>query len=105
MGLPPGFASTGVTFEGVASWYGPGFEGNLTANGEIFDPSKFTAASKELPFGTWLYVEFQGRGVIVRINDRGPYADGRVIDLSQAAAEAIGMSGVGWVTIEILVKT
>jgi len=105
LGLPPGFASTGVTFEGVASWYGPGFEGNLTANGEIFDPSKFTAASKELPFGTWLYVEFQGRGVIVRINDRGPYADGRVIDLSQAAAEAIGMSGVGWVTIEILVKT
>ncbi len=104
-GLPVGFASTGVTFEGIASWYGPGFEGNLTANGEIFDPSKFTAASKELPFGTWLYVEFQGRGVIVRINDRGPYADGRVIDLSQAAAEAIGMSGVGWVTIEILVKT
>jgi peptidoglycan lytic transglycosylase len=102
--IPPAFASTGVTFEGLASWYGPGFEGNLTANGEIFDPGKYTAASKELPFGTWLYVEYQGRGVVVRINDRGPYAGERILDLSQAAAQAIGLTGVGFVQVEILIK-
>jgi predicted nucleic acid-binding Zn-ribbon protein len=102
--IPPGFASTGVTFEGEASWYGPGFEGNSTANGEIFDPSKFTAASKELPFNTWLFIEYEGKGVVVRINDRGPYAGNRILDLSAAAAQAIGMSGVGWVRATIIVK-
>jgi peptidoglycan hydrolase CwlO-like protein/3D (Asp-Asp-Asp) domain-containing protein len=102
--LPPGFAGTGVTFEGIASWYGPGFEGDSTANGEIFDPEAYTAASKELPFGTWLYVSYEGRGVIVRINDRGPYIKGRILDLSAAAAQAIGL-GVGWVEVEILIKS
>jgi hypothetical protein len=102
--IPPGFASTGVTFEGEASWYGPGFEGNSTANGEIFDSGKFTAASKELPFNTWLFIEYQGKGVVVRINDRGPYAGNRILDLSAAAARAIGMSGVGWVRATIIVK-
>lgn len=103
--LPEGFAATGVVFEGTASWYGPGFEGDGTANGEIYDPENYTAASKELPFNTWLYVNHEGRGVIVRINDRGPYVGDRIIDLSQAAARAIGLSGVGWVEIEILLKT
>ncbi|MDQ3659829.1 MAG: septal ring lytic transglycosylase RlpA family protein [Actinomycetota bacterium] len=103
--LPDGFAATGVSFEGAASWYGPGFEGDATANGEIYDPTKFTAASKELPFDTWLFVRYEGRGVIVRINDRGPYVGERIIDLSQAAAQAVGLSGVGWVEIEILIKT
>jgi rare lipoprotein A len=103
--LPDGFAATGVSFEGAASWYGPGFEGDATANGEIYDPTKFTAASKELPFDTWLFVSFEGRGVIVRINDRGPYVGERILDLSQAAAQAVGLSGVGWVEIEILIKT
>ena len=102
--LPRGFHPTGITFEGIASWYGPGFEGNPTANGEIFNPQAYTAASKELPFGTWLYVSYEGRGVIVRINDRGPYIRGRIIDLSAAAAQAIGL-GLGWVEIEILIKT
>ena len=103
-GIPDGFAGTGVTFEGIASWYGPGFEGNPTANGDIFDPDLFTAASKELPLGSWLYVEHEGRGVVVLVNDRGPYIDGRILDLSQAAAEAIGITGLGWIEAEILLK-
>ena len=103
-GIPNGFAGTGVTFEGIASWYGPGFEGNPTANGDIFDPRLFTAASKELPLGSWLYVEHEGRGVVVLVNDRGPYIDGRILDLSQAAAEAIGITGLGWIEAEILLK-
>jgi len=103
-GIPDGFASTGVTFEGIASWYGPGFEGNPTASGQIFDPSLFTAASKELPLGSWLHVSHQGRGVVVLVNDRGPYVEGRILDLSHAAAQAIGITGLGWVKATILVK-
>lgn len=103
--IPDGFAPTGVTFEGVASWYGPGFEGNPTASGQIFDPSLFTAASKELPLGTWLFVQHEGRGVVVLVNDRGPYVEGRILDLSQAAAEALGIGGLGWIKAEIVVKT
>lgn len=103
-GIPEGFAGTGVTFAGIASWYGPGFEGNPTASGDIFDPTLFTAASLDLPLGTWLYVTRGGRGVVVLVNDRGPYIDDRVLDLSQAAAEAIGITGLGWVEAEVLVK-
>lgn len=103
-GIPDGFAGTGVTFEGIASWYGPGFEGNSTASGDIFDSSLFTAASRDLPLGTWLYVTHGGRGVVVLVNDRGPYIDDRVLDLSQAAAAAIGITGLGWIEAEILVK-
>jgi rare lipoprotein A (peptidoglycan hydrolase)/uncharacterized protein YoxC len=104
-GIPDGFASTGVTFEGIASWYGPGFEGNPTASGQIFDSSLYTAASKELPLGTWLHVSHQGRGVVVLVNDRGPYVDDRILDLSHAAAQAVGITGLGWVKATILVKT
>ena len=103
-GIPAGFLGTGVTFEGIASWYGPGFEGNHTANGDIFDSSLFTAASKTLPLGSWLYVEHQGRGVVVYVNDRGPYAGDRILDLSQAAAQAIGISGLGWIEAEVVLK-
>lgn len=105
-GIPDGFVGTGVTFEGLASWYGPGFEGNLTASGDVFDSSLYTAASKELPLGTWLYVEYNGRGVVVLVNDRGPYVEPRILDLSRGAAQAIGMehAGVGWVKAEILLK-
>ena len=103
-GIPNGYASTGVSFEGVASWYGPGFEGNNTANGDIFDSSLFTAASKELPLGSWLYVQHEGAGVVVYVNDRGPYVGDRVLDLSQAAAEAIGITGLGWIRATILIK-
>ncbi|MGH2790962.1 MAG: septal ring lytic transglycosylase RlpA family protein [Actinomycetota bacterium] len=103
-GLPDGYVSTGVHFGGVASWYGPGFAGNSTANGEIFDPMGMTAASKELPFNTLLFVKFNGRGVVVRINDRGPYVGDRIIDLSQGAAQVIGLSGIGWVDATIVLK-
>lgn len=102
--VPEGYVSTGVTFGGVASWYGPGFAGNLTANGEIYDPMGLTAANKELPFNTLLFVKYNGRGVVVRINDRGPYAGDRIIDLSQGAAKTVGMSGIGWVDATIVVK-
>jgi rare lipoprotein A len=78
----------------VSSWYGPGFEGAITASGEPFDPYGYTAASPYLPFGTRLYVCYQGC-VTVRVNDRGPYGGGREMDLSQAAAEAIGLTYVG----------
>ena len=104
-GIPDGYASTGVSFEGTASWYGPGFEGNPTASGQIFDSSLFTAASRDLPLGTWLYVTHEGRGVVVLVNDRGPYVGDRVLDLSRAAAETLGISGLGWVRAEIVVKT
>jgi hypothetical protein len=107
LAIPDGYAGTGVTFEGLASWYGPGFEGNLTASGDVFDSSLYTAASKELPLGTWLFVQRGGRGVVVLVNDRGPYVGERILDLSRAAAEAIGLTGpgVGWVEAEILVKS
>src|SRR5215210_8088553 len=89
---------------GAASWYGPGFHGKRTANGERFKTYVLTAAHKTLPFGTQLRVtnERTGKSVVVRINDRGPYAHGRVIDLSKAAAQAVGIEGVGQVTLAAL---
>jgi rare lipoprotein A len=89
---------------GAASWYGPGFHGKKTANGERFNTNALTAAHKTLPFGTHVRVknERTGKSVVVRINDRGPYAHGRVIDLSKAAAAAVGISGVGQVTLAAL---
>lgn len=89
---------------GHASWYGPGFHGNLTANGETYDQYAMTAAHKTLPFGTRLRVTntANGRSVEVRINDRGPFVAGRDLDLSRAAAEALGFAGVATVRIEQL---
>ena len=89
---------------GAASWYGPGFHGKRTANGERFNTNALTAAHKTLPFGTQLRVtnERTGQSVVVRINDRGPDAHGRVIDLSKAAAQAVGLSGVATVTLAAL---
>ena len=86
---------------GLASWYGPGFHGRRTASGERFNTGAFTAAHRYWPFGTRVRVTNRnnGRSVVVRINDRGPYAAGRVIDLSHASAEAIGLGGVGMVTL------
>ena len=89
-----------TTLSVITSWYGPGFNGNLTANGERFNQNGLTAAHKTLPFGTRLRVCFKRCGV-VRVNDRGPYIHGRSIDLSKGAADAIGLTsyGVGRVTI------
>ena len=84
-----------------ASWYGPGFHGNLTANGETYDQWAMTAAHKTLPFGTQLRVTnvANGQSVVVRINDRGPFIPGRDLDLSRAAAEALGFAGVATVRV------
>ncbi len=89
---------------GKASWYGPGFHGRRTANGERFNTNAYTAAHKTLPFGTKVKVTHAktGKSVVVRINDRGPYAHGRVIDLSRASAQAIGISGVADITLDRL---
>src|SRR5437016_9624209 len=88
---------------GVASWYGPGFHGNRTANGEIYDQFELTAAHPSLPLGTRAMVTnlANGRAVEVRINDRGPFVDGRAIDLSYAAARTIGMIGPGTSRVRI----
>ena len=88
---------------GLASWYGSE-SGSRTANGEHFDGTSLTAASRTLPFGTKLRVSYQGRSVVVRINDRGPYVKGRFLDLSHAAASQIGLTaaGVGRVCVERL---
>jgi rare lipoprotein A len=80
---------------GLASWYGPGFAGQSTASGEVFDPSAFTAAHKTLPFGTRLTVCYRGRSAQVTVNDRGPYTGGRDLDLSQGAAEYLGLTRAG----------
>ena len=85
---------TGQQLQGEISWYGPGFYGNKTANGETYTGNEMTAAHKSLPFGSLVRVTWQGRSIVVRINDRGPYISGRVLDLSRAAASALGMSGV-----------
>ena len=84
----------------LASWYGPGFHGRTTANGERYDMYGLTAAHKTLPFGTELRVCYQGC-VDVRINDRGPYIGARDLDLSKGAAEAIGVIHPGVANVEI----
>ncbi len=97
---------TGTVESGEASWYGPGFDGNPTSNGELFDTTQLTAAHRTLPFGTIVrvYSSATARCVFVRINDRGPFIDGRVIDLSRAAADAIGMESVAPVQLEVYAK-
>jgi rare lipoprotein A len=86
---------------GMASWYGPGFHGRTTANGERFNTHALTAAHRTLPFGTHVRVtnKATGRSIVVRINDRGPFVGGRVIDLSNASARAIGVSGIAKVEL------
>ncbi|MGB0563463.1 MAG: septal ring lytic transglycosylase RlpA family protein [Spirulinaceae cyanobacterium] len=88
---------------GQASWYGPGFHGRRTANGERFNQNAMTAAHRTLPFGTQVRVTNlnNGRSAIVRINDRGPFIGGRVIDLSRGAASAIGMLGSGVAPVQV----
>ncbi len=107
----PAVRSVGVStspgsgfFEGgIASWYGPGFHGRTTANGEQYDMYAMTAAHKKLPFGTWVRVVNldNGQATIVRVNDRGPFIEGRVIDLSRSAAEDIDMVGPGTAQVEL----
>ena len=100
--VPMAYAHTTV-LSGVASWYGPGFHGRTTANGEKYNMNGMTAAHKSLKFGTKVRVtnENNGKSVVVRINDRGPFHGGRVIDLSQAAAEQIGIRRAGQGRVEL----
>ena len=93
-------------YHGNASWYGPGFFGNRTANGELFRRGTMTAAHRSLPFGTRVRVTnlWNGRSAVVRINDRGPFHGGRIIDLAHGAAQELGVtaSGVARVKLEVL---
>jgi rare lipoprotein A len=87
---------------GIASWYGNRFQGRTTAAGEAFDMNELTCAHPTLPMGTWLRVTnlHNRKSTFVRVNDRGPVVDGRIVDLSFAAAQVIGLSGVGRVKLE-----
>ncbi|HFU74592.1 MAG TPA: septal ring lytic transglycosylase RlpA family protein [Helicobacteraceae bacterium] len=102
----PTVVHVGETFEGIASWYGPNFNGKLTSNGETYDMYAKTAAHKTLPMNTIVRVTHRGNGkqTIVRINDRGPFVNSRIIDLSNTAAREIDMVGTGTapVSLEIL---
>lgn len=92
------------TFEGMASWYGRDFHGRKTASGEMFNELRYTAAHRSLPFGSKVRVTNLGnkRSVVVVVNDRGPALKGRLLDLSRAAARAIGIFGVARVKMEVL---
>jgi rare lipoprotein A len=89
--------STTVTYCGKASWYGGKFAGKKTANGEIYDPQSMTAAHKTLAFGTRVRITRVngGKSVIVRINNRGPFIKGRIVDVSEKAAERLGFKSSG----------
>lgn len=102
---PPPMTSVSENWseQGIASWYGPGFDGKRTASGEVYDMEAMTAAHKRLPFGTRVQVHNLDNGLRteVRINDRGPFVDDRVIDLSMAAARDIEMLGPGTARVRI----
>lgn len=97
-------SASGFSETGYASWYGPKFHGKRTSNGETYDMEKMTAAHKILPMNTWLEVTNlkNGRKVTVRVNDRGPFVDGRVIDLSKAAARKLDIIGPGTGKVQVV---
>ncbi len=99
----PAAPSPGWTETGIASWYGHPYHGRRTSSGEVYDMNQLTAAHRTLPFGALVEVTRldNGRAVTVRINDRGPFAEDRIIDLSRAAAQAIQMIGPGTARVRI----
>ena len=99
----PSFNKSKMVYKGISSYYGPKFHGKLTANGEIFDMYGVTAAHKEFPFNTVTRVtnEKNGKSLIIRINDRGPYVDGRILDCSFGAAKKLGFVGEGTAPVKI----
>ncbi|MFC5354663.1 septal ring lytic transglycosylase RlpA family protein [Azospirillum himalayense] len=88
---------------GIASWYGPGFHQKVTANGEVYDQNELTAAHKTLPMPSLVRVTNldNGRSLVVRINDRGPYANGRIIDMSRRGAQLLGFEGTGTAKVRV----
>lgn len=103
---PPEASGEGAIIgSGIASWYGPNFHGKRTANGERYDMNDYTAAHKTLPFNTMVRVDNveNGKSVVVRINDRGPYIANRIIDLSRRAAQQIDMIGSGTASVRLMV--
>jgi len=102
---PPAPLRIGATETGLASWYGAPYDGRPAASGEIYDMQDFTAAHRTLPFGAWVEVNDldNGKRVNVRITDRGPFINGRIIDLSLAAARAIEMLGPGIARVRVTV--
>lgn len=100
--IPAALEATGEVFEGEASFYGEEFAGNPTAIGHVFNPALFTAAHRTLPLPSFLHVRYGGRCATVLVNDRGPYVDGRILDLSEGAAMYLRLPGVGDVRCEIL---
>jgi len=104
-GISASGTTAGFQQRGVASYYGEGFHGNLTANGETFDMNALTCAHLTLPFDTVLLVKNldNDREVTVRVNDRGPYVGGRIIDLSRGAAERLGMLEAGTANVLLTV--
>lgn len=107
--IPPEQVTPAWSQEGLASWYGggDGFDGKPTASGEIFDTFQFTAAHRDLPLGTLVDVTNveTGATVRVRINDRGPFVHGRVIDLSRAAAQRVGVIGPGVAMVRLTIAS
>jgi rare lipoprotein A len=101
----PTLSKVGQTYDGIASWYGPNFHAKLTSNGEIYNMYALTAASKTLPMNTMVkvYNKENGKSVIVRINDRGPFVKGRIIDLSNKAAHKIDMVKKGTAKVRLTV--
>lgn len=101
--VPAGSAPAGQVFTGKASYYGDKFHGRNTASGEVFDMNKYTAAHRTLMFGTLIKVTnlWNKRSVVVRVNDRGPFKSGRVLDLSKAAAKDLDMLAAGVVDVKI----
>ncbi|WP_201354168.1 septal ring lytic transglycosylase RlpA family protein [Hydrogenimonas urashimensis] len=101
----PTVVSLGWQQEGVASWYGPNFHGGKTSNGETYNMYEMTAAHKTLPMNTMVRVinRRNGRSVVVRINDRGPFVKGRIIDLSYAAAKKLGIDRTGTAPVRLTV--
>ena len=93
--------ASGHSFSGVASFYG-NESGSQTASGQRFNENAMTCAHRSLPFGTKLRVTHGGKSVVVTVNDRGPFVRGRVLDLSTAAARALGIEGLGQVTAEVV---
>ncbi|HUZ44320.1 MAG TPA: septal ring lytic transglycosylase RlpA family protein [Acidimicrobiales bacterium] len=102
-GLGTGLQATATGLAGVASWYGPGFDGQPTATGAVYEEDGWTVASPDLPLGTFLLVTHGSSSVLLLVNDRGPYVPGRILDLSHAAAVALGSNGLVDVSAQVVV--